>query len=85
MPSGQTGAACPLQICFLQGDMKRQSVKKKGVLITIITKLRHIAEKTKSKQNQATSIYMIQVRRKETNLPVHNVSCEQHTGQASVL
>ena len=52
--------------------------KKAGILITIITKLQHTVKK-QSQKNQTTSIYMIQVRRKETNLPVQNVSCENST------
>ena len=52
--------------------ISQQSVKKEGILMTIITKLQHSVKKNKV-QNQITSIYMIQVRREEINLLVQNV------------
>ena len=65
--------------CVIPVSMiSRQSVKKEGILIIIITKLRHTVKKNKI-QNQITSIYMIQVRRKETNLLVQNVLYANNT------
>ena len=52
--------------------------KKEEILITIITELQHTVKKNQV-QNEITSIYMIQVRRKETNLLVRNVLYASNT------